>query len=97
MSDLVCGGNKPSEILSDARVLSLNPDLCSNTPSRKHDISPGEEQAMRSYGCELIQHAVIQLQLSTATCATAQILFHRFYFRQSMRKFVRTFSRDENL
>jgi hypothetical protein len=73
--------------MSDAEVLRLNTELITNTPSRKHDISPQEEALMRNFGCELIQHAVIQLLLSTATCGTAQILFHRFYFRQSMRKY----------
>jgi hypothetical protein len=42
---------------------------------------------MRAYGCELIQHAALQLNLSTSACGTAQVLFHRFYYRQSMRKY----------
>jgi hypothetical protein len=88
MSDSARVGDASIRILSDCHVLSANPELCEHTPSRKHDISPNEEVAMRSYGCQLIQHACIQLQLSTSTCATAQIMFHRFYFRQSMRKCV---------
>lgn len=87
MADHGRNADEACRILSDTHVLSSNPDLCCNTPSRKHAISMEEENSMRFYGCELIQHAVIQLQLSTATCATAQILFHRFYFRQSMRKY----------
>ncbi len=74
-------------IPSDAHVLNANPELCTESPSRKHAISSDEERSMRVYGSELIQHAAIQLKLSTSTCATAQILFHRFYFRQSMRKY----------
>ena len=76
-----------SHIPSDGQVLSANPELCTDTPSRKHAISAEEERSMRVFGCELIQHAAIQLNLSTSTSATAQVLFHRFYFRQSMRKY----------
>jgi hypothetical protein len=91
MADSARVRNASIKFFSDRHVLSVNPELCEHTPSRKHDISPSEEHAMRSYGCQLIQHAGIQLQLSTATCATAQIMFHRFFFRQSMRKCVRVF------
>ena len=87
MTDIGRDCDECIRILPDVHVLSANPELCSNTPSRKHAVSMEEENAMRFYGCELIQNAAIQLQLSTATSGTAQILFHRFYFRQSMRKY----------
>ena len=88
MADVARSDGGGCTIVSDAQVLRLNPELVTDTPSRRHAVSSGEETAMRAYGCELIQHAAIQMNLSTSACGTAQILFHRFYYRQSMRKYV---------
>jgi len=41
----------------------------------------------RVYGCELIQQMGIMLRLPQVAIATAQVMFHRFYARRSMRRF----------
>ena len=41
----------------------------------------------RVYGCELIQQMGIMLALPQVGIATAQVMFHRFYARRSMRRF----------
>ena len=44
-----------------------------------------ESQAV--YGCELIQTMGILLKLPQVAVSTAQVSFHRFYAKRSMRKF----------
>uniref|UniRef100_A0A6B2L7I7 Cyclin-like domain-containing protein n=1 Tax=Arcella intermedia TaxID=1963864 RepID=A0A6B2L7I7_9EUKA len=58
-----------------------------NTPSREDQISFYVERRLRIYGCELIQDAGILLKLPQVTMATAQVLFHRFYFKKSLKRF----------
>jgi len=59
-------------------------DLISTSPSRCAGISKEHEIVNRIYACELISQAGIMLRLSQANISTAQILFHRFYYRKSM-------------
>lgn len=58
-----------------------------NTPSRKDGVDSVTERKLRIYGCEIIQDAGILLKLPQVTMATAQVLFHRFYFRKSLKKY----------
>ena len=44
-----------------------------------------ESQAV--FGCELIQQMGILLRLPQVAASTAQVSFHRFYTKRSMRKF----------
>ncbi len=45
------------------------------------------ETQLRIYGCELIQEGGILLKLPQAVMATAQVLLHRFYVKESLKKF----------
>ncbi|KAF9902853.1 hypothetical protein BX616_001790 [Lobosporangium transversale] len=58
------------------------------TPSREDGISEEQEDHMRQYGCHLIQTAGILLKLPQVAMATAQILFQRFFYQASLRKFA---------
>lgn len=67
-------------------LLSL--EQITNTPSKLIDnISYDDEIGLRIYGCELIQKAGILLKLPQSVIARAQILFHRFYMKVSMKEF----------
>eukprot|EP00002_Diphylleia_rotans_P023546 TRINITY_DN4636_c0_g4_i2.p1 TRINITY_DN4636_c0_g4~~TRINITY_DN4636_c0_g4_i2.p1 ORF type:complete len:235 (-),score=49.02 TRINITY_DN4636_c0_g4_i2:69-773(-) len=68
------------------RQLLLTEEQLLNTPSRKDGISAEVESSLREFGAELIQQEGILLQLPQAVISSAQVLFHRFYFRKSMNK-----------
>ncbi|TFL07705.1 cyclin-like protein [Pterulicium gracile] len=58
-----------------------------NTPSSQDGIPQGLEEDLRAYGCKLIQQAGILLDQKQVAVATAQILFHRFWYVSSMKQF----------
>uniref|UniRef100_A0A671QJN9 Cyclin-like domain-containing protein n=1 Tax=Sinocyclocheilus anshuiensis TaxID=1608454 RepID=A0A671QJN9_9TELE len=53
------------------------------SPSRAHGLSARTEQQLRNRMCEMIQSAGILLRLPQVAMATAQILFHRFFYCKS--------------
>lgn len=65
----------------------LPPDLLANSPSRIDGITDDDELRHRSFGAELIQEANILLKLPQVVAITAQNIFHRFYYRKSLKKF----------
>jgi len=58
-----------------------------NSPSRKDGVIKNIERKLRIFGCEIIQDAGILLKLPQVTMATAQVLFHRFYCKQSLKRY----------
>jgi len=62
----------------------LPEELLGTSPSRSAGITEEVETTNRIFGCELIAQAGIMLRLSQAATTTAQILFHRFFYRKSM-------------
>ncbi|KAG0039294.1 hypothetical protein BGZ82_008898 [Podila clonocystis] len=58
------------------------------TPSREDGITEEQEDNMRQLGCHFIQTAGILLKLPQVAMATAQILFQRFFYLASLRKFA---------
>jgi len=70
----------------DTTIFEANPDLLFNTPSRADGIDERTETMMRVYGCELIQEAGILLRMHQTAIVTGQIIFHRFYYRISMKR-----------
>jgi transcription initiation factor TFIIIB Brf1 subunit/transcription initiation factor TFIIB len=58
-----------------------------NSPSRKDGVPQHIERRLRIFGCEIIQDAGILLKLPQVTMATAQVLFHRFYCKQSLKRY----------
>lgn len=57
-----------------------------DTPSRKAGLSLELEEKIRIWGCELIQVAGILLKRPQVVMACAQMLFQRFYYRESFSK-----------
>ncbi|EMR10069.1 hypothetical protein PNEG_01819 [Pneumocystis murina B123] len=57
------------------------------TPSRRSGISKDLEGEMRNAGAELIRQASILLELHITCFGTAEVLFQRFYYSESLRKF----------
>ncbi|KAJ7090267.1 cyclin-like protein [Mycena belliarum] len=57
------------------------------TPSRADGIPAGLEDDLRAYGCKLVHQAGILLRQKQVAVATAQILFHRFWYVSSMKQF----------
>ncbi|RXN36437.1 cyclin-L1 isoform X1 [Labeo rohita] len=53
------------------------------SPSRAHGLSARTEEQLRNRMCEMIQNAGILLRLPQVAMATAQILFHRFFYCKS--------------
>jgi hypothetical protein len=67
---------------------ALLPDnLLSPSPSSKDSISDLEELKHRCFGAEIIQEANILLGLPQVTALTAQNIFHRFFYRRSLKKY----------
>ncbi|KAG9292132.1 hypothetical protein G9A89_005276 [Geosiphon pyriformis] len=62
-------------------------DQLETTPSRKDGISEELEDALRQLGCEFIQSAGILMKLPQVAMATAQVLFQRFFYVASLKKF----------
>ncbi|KYQ92932.1 cyclin [Tieghemostelium lacteum] len=67
--------------------LYFTTDEIKNSTSRKDGISVEIEDNLRRYGAEIIQEGGILLQIPQATIASAQIIFHRFYCRNSFKKY----------
>lgn len=67
--------------------LILPPAVVAETPSRRDGVSEASELTYRIAGCELVQEMGILLRLPQVVMATAQTLFHRFYFRKSLLQF----------
>ncbi|KAJ3299431.1 hypothetical protein HK104_008937 [Borealophlyctis nickersoniae] len=66
-------------------VLTL--DQLLNSPSKNDGISKELERDMRVLGCELIESAGLLLELPQVAMATAQVLFQRFFYVASLKKF----------
>lgn len=62
------------------------PEKIETTPSRADGLSAEEERDVRILGCDFIQASGLLLQLPQVAMATAQILFHRFYYAKSIIK-----------
>ncbi|KAG0240768.1 cyclin-like protein [Mortierella sp. GBAus27b] len=66
----------------------LTLDQLQRTPSREDGITEEQEDNLRQLGCHLIQTTGILLKLPQVAMATAQILFQRFFYLASLRKFA---------
>lgn len=54
-----------------------------NSPSSQDKLTSEDEYDLRVLGCELIQSSGLLLKLPQTAIATAQVLFHRFYYSKS--------------
>ncbi|KAI3379379.1 hypothetical protein SNEBB_005472 [Seison nebaliae] len=85
--------NSPSNSPPETKVvLSLHhvilpKETFEETPSERDGVPLGVELDLRLVGCELIQSAAILLKLPQTAAATAQVLFHRFYYAKSFLQF----------
>lgn len=55
----------------------------SKSPSAQDNLSAEDEYDLRILGCEFIQSSGLLLKLPQTAMATAQVLFHRFYYSKS--------------
>ena len=62
-------------------------ELASDNPSRRDGISEEVETELRNFGTTLIQEGGCLLDLPEVVPATGQVLFHRFFCKESMAKF----------
>ncbi|KAF2077716.1 hypothetical protein CYY_000963 [Polysphondylium violaceum] len=67
--------------------LYFSDDEILNSPSRRDGVSEQVEDNQRRYGAEILQEAGILLELPQSTIVTSQIIFQRFFSRQSFRQF----------
>ena len=81
-------------LLSVVRMIYTNLDnfyvskeSLENSPSRQDGVSAETESELRIYGTTLIQAGGCLLQLPQVVMATGQVLFHRFFCKESMAKF----------
>lgn len=65
----------------DVSHVLLPAELLQRSPSSKEGVESTEELLHRAFGCELIQEGGILLRLPQVVMATAQNLFHRFFYR----------------
>ena len=63
-----------------------------DSESRRDGVSSDDEVMLRVYGCEIIQQAGQLLRLPQQACATAQVIFQRFYIKRSFVDFKVEFS-----
>jgi len=63
-----------------------------DSESRRDGVSNDDEVMLRVYGCEIIQQAGQLLRLPQQACATAQVIFQRFYIKRSFVDFKVEFS-----
>lgn len=82
------------DTISEFRKVKLSLDNVSipserlrNTPSRKDGCPHDLEVDLRIVTCEYIQTAGLLLRLPQVAMATAQILFHRFFYSKSFIKY----------
>lgn len=62
----------------------ISDDELLKSPSRQDGVDEATETLLRRYGCQLIQEAGILLKYTQIVMATAQVVLHRFYCRQSL-------------
>ncbi|KAJ9469251.1 hypothetical protein DIPPA_64169 [Diplonema papillatum] len=55
------------------------------TPSGGDGVSADDEWEQRAYGCDVIRDASVLLSCSAAVSGRARVLFHRYYFNESLR------------
>lgn len=67
--------------------VSIPSERLRNTPSRKDGCPHDLEVDLRIVTCEYIQTAGLLLRLPQVAMATAQILFHRFFYSKSFVKY----------
>jgi transcription initiation factor TFIIIB Brf1 subunit/transcription initiation factor TFIIB len=67
--------------VSESELTEYNPSLV------RHGVSLDEERWLRRYSCSIIWQVCVRLQLPVTVGCTAQVLFHRFYCKQSMAEF----------
>ena len=65
----------------------VSSDFLENSKSRRDGVSSKDEIMLRVYGCEIIQHGGQLLKLPQQVCATAQVIFQRFYCKRSFVEF----------
>eukprot|EP00629_Pelagomonadales_sp_RCC1024_P001224 CAMPEP_0119276712 /NCGR_PEP_ID=MMETSP1329-20130426/15816_1 /TAXON_ID=114041 /ORGANISM="Genus nov. species nov., Strain RCC1024" /LENGTH=286 /DNA_ID=CAMNT_0007277149 /DNA_START=127 /DNA_END=984 /DNA_ORIENTATION=+ len=73
--------------LTAHHVTLLPAHMLSPSPSAKDGVPEDEEARQRIWGCELIQEAGILLRQPQPVMCTAQNLFHRFYYRKSLKSY----------
>lgn len=74
-----CGERCPSWYVSREEIES-------GSPSRRDGVSAAKEAELRATYCSFIRDVCIRLRLPQITMATAIMLCHRFYLRQSHAK-----------
>lgn len=75
-------------MLDGGRVRLVPPHVIECPPSvQDTTLTLEEESEQRAYGCGWIQTASILLRVPAETLASSQTIFHRFYYRRSMKEF----------
>ena len=64
-------------------VVLLPREILRESPSQRLGVPEAVERRHRIFGCELIQEAGILLRQPQVVMATAQTLFHRFFYRRA--------------
>jgi len=78
-------GGGAEEIDGEWHEMVLLPrEVLRESPSRKLGVAAEEELRHRIFGCELVQEAGILLRQPQVVMATAQNLFHRFFYRRAL-------------
>ena len=65
----------------------LTAEQLADSPSRRDGIDEDIETRLRLWGCEVIQEAVVLLELPQVVAATGQVLLHRFICKRSLKRF----------
>ncbi|XP_056303518.1 cyclin-L2-like isoform X2 [Danio aesculapii] len=80
---IVIAGKRYSGVALTLENCLLPPESAHCSPSHAHGLSALTEEQLRNRMCEMIQNAGILLRLPQVAMATAQILFHRFFYCKS--------------
>jgi hypothetical protein len=71
----------------DVSHVLLPSEMLEQSPSSRDGVEAAEELLHRAFGCELVQEGGVLLRLPQVVMATAQNLFHRFFYRKTLKRF----------
>ena len=81
-----CPAGSMAALLQQLDNFYLTAEQLQDSPSRRVDVDAETEKRLRVYGCDRIQRAVVLLNLPQVVAASAQILLHRFYCKEDLRR-----------
>lgn len=78
---------KNASVFEEMYDVLLPEAIIAESPSKRDGVAAHDELLHRCFGSELIQEANILLRLPQVAAVTAQNIFHRLFYRKSLKRF----------